>query len=71
MNQPIVPQSPSLTEAKTLISTQDEAITMGVWDARKGQPCNPDAYVFAGENNVVPTHFRGDYLLAYVTAKGL
>lgn len=62
---------PNLMNAKTLIASSDEAKEMGRHDALAGLKCDPDAYHFAGENNVNPTRFRGDYTFAYVTAKGL
>jgi hypothetical protein len=57
--------------AACVIASSDEAKEMGRHDALAGLRCNPDAYVFAGENNVVQTRFRGDYTFAYVLAKGL
>ena len=62
---------PNMTEAKTLITTSDEAKQMGRWDAAQGNRCQSDAYAYADENSIHGSYLRGDYTYAYIQAKGL
>jgi hypothetical protein len=61
---------PNLTEVKTLLATSDEAKEMGRWDAEHGNRCQSDAYAYADANSIHGSYLKGDYTLAYVTAKG-
>jgi hypothetical protein len=66
---------PNMTDAKTLITSSDEAKAMGRWDAQRGGRCRPEAYTFAPDghpaNSIAGSRMSGDYTFAYITAKGL
>lgn len=60
---------PVITELRAYIDSQEIAIEMGKWDAMDGLKCQPDAYAYP--DNINRRYHRGDYIQAYVTAKGL
>lgn len=68
MNTPIVTH-PVLTNVKCVINSQQAAIELGKWDAQHGAPCQPDAYAYP--NDARRSYLRGDYVYAYIQARGL
>jgi hypothetical protein len=63
--------TPAVAQAKTLITSSDEAKAMGRWDAEHGQRLDTSRYAFADENSIAGSRMSGDYTFAYITAKGL
>jgi hypothetical protein len=61
----------NMTEAKTLITSSEEAKEAGRWDALNGQRLNTDAYAFADANSIAGSYLSGDYTYAFIQAKGL